>query len=58
DGYTDLVGRFNYAQVSSRATNDGQGSGDGGMSDIRRFIVYVDGGADGCVIKTVPVPPV
>ncbi|KAF9165338.1 hypothetical protein DFQ26_000272 [Actinomortierella ambigua] len=59
DGYTDLVGRFNYAQVSSRATNNDQSSGGGGgMSDIRRFVVYVDGGSDGCLVKAVPVPPV
>ncbi|KAG0226437.1 hypothetical protein BGW42_003642 [Actinomortierella wolfii] len=57
DGYTDLVGRFNYAQVSSRATNDEHNAG-GGLSDLRRFVVYVDGGPDGCVIKTAPVPPV
>ncbi|KAF9427668.1 hypothetical protein BGZ94_004440 [Podila epigama] len=52
DGYTDLVGRFAYAQVSSGAENGG------GLKDVRRFVVFVDGGKEGCAVKTVPVPPV
>ncbi|KAG0300551.1 hypothetical protein BGZ98_009091 [Dissophora globulifera] len=56
DGYTDLVGRFAYAQVS---TDVATGSGAGGaLGDVKRFAVFVDGGRDGCVVKTLPVPPV
>ncbi|KAI8597784.1 hypothetical protein EDD21DRAFT_384542 [Dissophora ornata] len=53
DGYTDLVGRFAYALVSS-----GGGAGDGGLGAVKRFAVFVDGGREGCVVKTLPVPPV
>ncbi|KAG0353115.1 hypothetical protein BG005_007528 [Podila minutissima] len=52
DGYTDLVGRFAYAQVSAGAENGG------GLADVKRFVVFVDGGKEGCVVKVVPVPPV
>ncbi|GJJ76478.1 hypothetical protein EMPS_08837 [Entomortierella parvispora] len=52
DGYTDLVGQFEYAKVSTGAANGG------GLSDVRRFLVFVDGGKEGCVVKTVPVPAV
>ncbi|KAG0334848.1 hypothetical protein BG004_000243 [Podila humilis] len=80
DGYTDLVGRFAYATVSTAITsssnnnnNDysnnvmskraysasgsGGGGGGGGLSDVKRFVLFVDGGKEGCVVKTVPVPP-
>ncbi|KAG0313487.1 hypothetical protein BGZ99_008849 [Dissophora globulifera] len=53
DGYTDLVGRFDYAKVSTR--NPGRS---GGLTDIERFVVFVDSGKEGCVVKTLPVPPV
>ncbi|KAG0049783.1 hypothetical protein BGZ83_005402 [Gryganskiella cystojenkinii] len=52
DGYTDLVGRFEYAQVSTGTANGGS------LADVRRFVVFVDGGKEGCVVKTVPVPAV
>ncbi|KAG0347623.1 hypothetical protein BG004_007317 [Podila humilis] len=52
DGYTDLVGRFAYAHVSCGAENGGN------LSDVKRFVVFVDGGREGCVVKVVPVPPV
>lgn len=52
DGYTDLVGRFEYAQVSTGTANGGA------LADVRRFVVFVDGGKEGCVVKTVPVPAV
>ncbi|KAF9201343.1 hypothetical protein BGZ59_002768 [Podila verticillata] len=52
DGYTDLVGRFAYAQVSAGAENGG------GLADVKRFVLFVDGGKEGCVVKVVPVPPV
>jgi len=50
DGYTDLVGRFEYAKVSTGSAYGG------GLGDVRRFLVFVDGGKEGCVVKTVPVP--
>jgi hypothetical protein len=50
DGYTDLVGRFEYAQVSLCAANGGT------LAEVKQFIVFVDGGKEGCVVKTVPVP--
>jgi hypothetical protein len=56
DGYTDLVGRFAYAQVSTGASPSSNGGG--GLSDVKRFVVFVDGGGEGCVVKTLPVPPV
>lgn len=56
DGYTDLVGRFAYAQVSTGASPSSNGGG--GLGDVKRFVVFVDGGREGCVVKTVPVPPV
>ncbi|KAF9140561.1 hypothetical protein BGX30_006303 [Mortierella sp. GBA39] len=56
DGYTDLVGRFAYAQVSTGASPSSNGGG--GLGDVKRFVVFVDGGREGCVAKTVPVPPV
>ncbi|KAF9378595.1 hypothetical protein CPB97_009481 [Podila verticillata] len=52
DGYTDLVGRFAYAQVSAGAENGG------GLADVKRFVLFVDGDKEGCVVKVVPVPPV
>ncbi|KAF9363998.1 hypothetical protein BGX34_002803 [Mortierella sp. NVP85] len=60
DGYTDLVGRFAYAQVSTGAASPaGSGStNDGGLGGVKRFAVFVDGGREGCVVKTMPVPPV
>ncbi|KAG0198929.1 hypothetical protein BGX33_011995, partial [Mortierella sp. NVP41] len=56
DGYTDLVGRFAYAQVSTGASASTPGGG--GLADVKRFVVFVDGGREGCVVKTLPVPPV
>ncbi|KAF9371491.1 hypothetical protein CPC16_003032, partial [Podila verticillata] len=50
DGYTDLVGRFEYAQVSTGTANGGA------LADVRRFVVFVDGGKEGCLVKTMPVP--
>jgi len=60
DGYTDLVGRFAYAQVSTGAASPaGSGStNDGGLGGVKRFAVFVDGGREGCVVKSMPVPPV
>jgi hypothetical protein len=62
DGYTDLVGRFAYAQVStgaaSPAGSNSSGSNNGGLGGVKRFAVFVDGGREGCVVKTMPVPPV
>ncbi|KAF9965228.1 hypothetical protein BGZ70_005201 [Mortierella alpina] len=61
DGYTDLVGRFAYATVSSNVAEPsafGQKSGGGGLEDVRRFVAFVDGGKEGCMVKTLPVPPV
>ncbi|KAF9179501.1 hypothetical protein BGZ51_006867 [Haplosporangium sp. Z 767] len=56
DGYTDLVGRFAYAQVSTGVkVNSDTG---GGLGDVKRFAAFVDGGREGCVVKTLPVPPV
>ncbi|KAF9174046.1 hypothetical protein BGX21_000836 [Mortierella sp. AD011] len=57
DGYTDLVGRFAFAQVSTGVAS-GSGTGGGGLGDVKRFAVFVDGGREGCVVKTLPVPPV
>ncbi|KAF9904971.1 hypothetical protein EC991_002153 [Linnemannia zychae] len=57
DGYTDLVGRFAYAQVSTGAAS-ATSEGGGGLNDVKRFVVYLDGGREGCVVKTLPVPPV
>ncbi|KAG0252299.1 hypothetical protein BG011_007080 [Mortierella polycephala] len=56
DGYTDLVGRFAYAQVSTGAKVDSDTGG--GLGDVKRFAAFVDGGREGCVVKTLPVPPV
>lgn len=58
DGYTDLVGRFAYAQVSTGAAAPAGSSNDGGLGGVKRFAVFVDGGREGCVVKTMPVPPV
>lgn len=60
DGYTDLVGRFAYAQVSTGAASPaGSGSSNnGGLGGVKRFAVFVDGGSEGCVVKTMPVPPI
>ncbi|KAF9086949.1 hypothetical protein BGX29_001134 [Mortierella sp. GBA35] len=58
DGYTDLIGQFAYAAVSTGAAAPGASSSSGGLSDVKRFVVFVDGGKEGCVVKTVPVPPV
>ncbi|KAF9179892.1 hypothetical protein BGZ50_006593 [Haplosporangium sp. Z 11] len=61
DGYTDLVGRFAYATVSTGAaplSSSFSGGNDGGLEAVKRFVVFVDGGQEGCVVKTVPVPPV
>ncbi|KAG0277719.1 hypothetical protein BGZ95_005470 [Linnemannia exigua] len=67
DGYTDLIGQFAYAAVSTGATAPGSSSSYGyssgggrsnGLSNVKRFVVFVDGGQEGCVVKTVPVPPV
>ncbi|KAG0310565.1 hypothetical protein BGZ99_000300 [Dissophora globulifera] len=64
DGYTDLVGRFDYATVSTStrpasvfgaASNAGRG---GSLAEVERFVAFVDGGKEGCVVKTLPVPPV
>ncbi|KAF9111333.1 hypothetical protein BGX27_005066 [Mortierella sp. AM989] len=70
DGYTDLVGRFNYATVSTAtgpslvfsrynytANNGSGGNNGGGLANVKRFVLFVDGGKEGCVVKTVPVPP-
>ncbi|KAF9429682.1 hypothetical protein BGZ76_001143 [Entomortierella beljakovae] len=61
DGYTDLVGRFNYAHVSSAidpssAFNFAQSNTLTGLANVRRFVVFIDGGKEGCMVKTVPVP--
>ncbi|KAF9930409.1 hypothetical protein FBU30_000540 [Linnemannia zychae] len=56
DGYTDLVGRFAYAQVSTGASTGTNGGG--GIADVKRFVAFVDGGCEGCVVQTLPVPPV
>ncbi|KAG0370933.1 hypothetical protein BC939DRAFT_527666 [Gamsiella multidivaricata] len=59
DGYTDLVGRFGYAQVSTATvSSSSRGASDGGLGSVKRFAVFVDGGREGCVVKTLPVPPV
>ncbi|KAF9215836.1 hypothetical protein BGZ59_000136 [Podila verticillata] len=58
DGYTDLVGRFAYATVSTSVDSSGASSNDGGLGAVKRFVLFVDGGKEGCVVKTVPVPPV
>ncbi|KAG0253959.1 hypothetical protein BG011_006043 [Mortierella polycephala] len=61
DGYTDLVGWFAYAVVSTGAaplSSSLSGGNDGGLEAVKRFVVFVDGGQEGCVVKTVPVPPV
>ncbi|KAF9986003.1 hypothetical protein BGZ75_002301 [Mortierella antarctica] len=61
DGYTDLVGRFAYATVSSSVAEPsafGQRSGGGGLGEVKRFVAFVDGGQEGCIVKTLPVPPV
>ncbi|KAF9566459.1 hypothetical protein EC968_003732 [Mortierella alpina] len=61
DGYTDLVGRFAYATVSSRVAELSvfeQKSSGGGLEDVKRFVAFVDGGKEGCIVKTLPVPPV
>lgn len=58
DGYTDLVGRFAYATVSTSVGSSGASSNDGGLGAVKRFVLFVDGGKEGCVVKTVPVPPV
>lgn len=64
DGYTDLIGQFAYAAVSTGATDPGSspyspsGGRAKGLSDVKQFVVFVDGGKEGCVVKTVPVPPV
>ncbi|KAF9436213.1 hypothetical protein BGZ76_004566 [Entomortierella beljakovae] len=57
DGYTDLVGRFEYALVSTGVTSDSS-TDDGGLGGVKRFAVFVDGGREGCVVRTLPVPPV
>ncbi|KAG9065566.1 hypothetical protein KI688_001854 [Linnemannia hyalina] len=61
DGYTDLIGQFAYAAVSTGATDGGSYNSavgrTNGLSDVERFVVFVDGGKEGCVVKTVPVPP-
>ncbi|KAI1313408.1 hypothetical protein EDD11_002643 [Mortierella claussenii] len=64
DGYTDLVGRFDYATVSTATSSalfgsgaSQAGAGNGGLTEVKRFVVFVDGGKEGCVVKTVPVPP-
>ncbi|KAF9079535.1 hypothetical protein BGX27_006304 [Mortierella sp. AM989] len=57
DGYTDLVGRFAYALVSTGAASESESDG-GGLGGVKRFAVFVDGGREGCVVKTLPVPPV
>jgi hypothetical protein len=53
DGYTDLIGRFDYANVSRSV-----GVSEGGFNSISRFAAYVDGGEHGCHICTLPVPPI
>ncbi|KAF9927501.1 hypothetical protein FBU30_003218 [Linnemannia zychae] len=67
DGYTDLIGQFAYATVSTGAAapNSSYSSYSSmargrtnGLADVKRFIVFVDGGKEGCIVKTVPVPPV
>ncbi|KAF9991753.1 hypothetical protein BGZ80_005524 [Entomortierella chlamydospora] len=62
DGYTDLVGRFNYAIVSTATGSPSKslfnGSFSSSLMDVKRFVLFVDGGKEGCVVKTVPVPPV
>lgn len=62
DGYTDLIGQFAYAAVSTGAMDaESSYSAVGranGLSDVKRFVVFVDGGKEGCAVKTVPVPPV
>ncbi|OAQ32376.1 hypothetical protein K457DRAFT_135295 [Linnemannia elongata AG-77] len=62
DGYTDLIGQFAYAAVSTGATDAGSyrsavGQANG-LSDVKQFVVFVDGGKEGCAVKTVAVPPV
>ncbi|KAG0364889.1 hypothetical protein BGZ54_007046, partial [Gamsiella multidivaricata] len=56
DGYTDLVGRFDYATVSTGASTGAKSDKDGGLAGVKRFVLFVDGGKEGCVVKTVPVP--
>ncbi|KAG0001469.1 hypothetical protein BGZ65_003457 [Modicella reniformis] len=70
DGYTDLVGRFDYVTVSmagslgsstltnynNHNSNTNDTSGGGNLTDVKRFVVFVDGGKEGCAVKTVPVP--
>lgn len=81
DGYTDLVGRFDYVTVSMatgplsstsapytshsnaayygsyNSTNTRSKANAGGvLTDVKRFVVFVDGGKEGCAVKTVPVP--
>lgn len=94
DGYTDLIGRFDYVTASmaagpltsppnpysgslfstssfgtfgtfgtfggnqSNTTNSASTATGGGsvLKDVQRFVVFVDGGKDGCAVKTVPVP--
>ena len=87
DGYTDLVGRFDYVTVSMasgplsststssttslfrtgtyynnnsspfNSTNVRSKAGAGGvLVDVKGFVVFVDGGNEGCAVKTVPVP--
>ncbi|KAF9960854.1 hypothetical protein BGZ72_005690 [Mortierella alpina] len=64
DGYTDLVGRFAYAQVSTAAgaavagSSSSEASTKSALENVKRFAVFVDGGREGCVVKTLPVPPV
>lgn len=62
DGYTDLIGQFAYAAVSTGATDAGSyrsAAGQAnGLSDVKQFVVFVDGGKEGCAVKTVAVPPV
>ncbi|KAF9986039.1 hypothetical protein BGZ75_002268 [Mortierella antarctica] len=67
DGYTDLVGRFAYAQVSTAAVAAADAGGSlsssgkstkSALENVKRFAVFVDGGREGCVVKSLPVPPV
>ncbi|KAF9577724.1 hypothetical protein BGW38_006880, partial [Lunasporangiospora selenospora] len=59
DGYTDLVGRFDYAQVSTAVKAGGSNNSNGSkFAEVKRFVVFIDGGKEGCIVKTVPVPPV
>ncbi|GJJ69412.1 hypothetical protein EMPS_01758 [Entomortierella parvispora] len=58
DGYTDLVGRFAYAQVSTGAASDSGSGNAAGLGGVKRFAVFVDAGREGCTVKTLPVPPV